>query len=243
MRMPLMGSVVFGSLMFVIEGQPVKVEDRQELKVDDRIWIGKYPDSKDARVTKASEIEVMITLSDESEAKLLPDDEEIYRPLNDQFDSIPKGVYWAIVTLTTVGYGDISPITPQGQFIAAMVMILGYSILGVAIGGIVSTEMSEAGTQTNLSEIKCLECNAKGHAYGARRCYVCGAELPVHGGDQRDINTARSCINCGAEGHRLEAQFCHNCGEPLDAAGVDAYKELFSMDLDSDVDKKDDKDS
>ena len=86
-------------------------------------------------------------------------------------------------------------------------MILGYSILGVAIGGIVSTEMSEAGAQKDLFEIKCLECNAKGHAYGARRCYVCGAELPIPGGDKRDINTARSCINCGAEGHRLEAQF------------------------------------
>ena len=234
---------IFGSLMFVIEGQPVKVKDRQELKVDDRIWIGKYPDSKDARVTTASEVEVMVTLSGESEANRLADDEEVYRPFNEQFDSIPKGVYWAIVTLTTVGYGDISPITPQGQFIAAMVMILGYSILGVAIGGIVSTEMSGAGSQTDPFEIKCLECDAKGHAYGARRCYVCGAELPVPGGSQRDINTARSCINCGAEGHRLEAQFCHNCGEPLDAAGVDAYKELFSMDLDSDVDKKDDKDS
>ena len=216
---------------------------RQELKVDDRIWIGKYPDSKDARVTSASEVEVMVRLSGEIEAKLLSDDKEVYRPFNEQFDSIPKGVYWAIVTLTTVGYGDISPITPQGQFIAAMVMILGYSILGVAIGGIVSTEMSSAGEQQDPFEIKCLECNAKGHAYGARRCYVCGAELPIPGGDKRAINTARSCINCGAEGHRLEAQFCHNCGEPLDAAGVDAYKELFSMDLESDVDKKDVNDS
>lgn len=234
---------IFGSLMFAIEGQPVKVEDRQELKVDDRIWIGKYPDSKDARVTTASETKVMVTLSGESDAKLLSDDKEVYRPFNEQFDSIPKGVYWAIVTLTTVGYGDISPITPQGQFIAAMVMILGYSILGVAIGGIVSTEMSGAGSQRDPFEIKCLECDAKGHAYGARRCYVCGAELPIPGGDKRAINTARSCINCGAEGHRLEAQFCHNCGEPLDAAGVDAYKELFSMDLETDDDKKDDKDS
>ena len=184
----------------------------------------------------------MVTLSGESEANRLADDEEVYRPFNEQFDSIPKGVYWAIVTLTTVGYGDISPITPQGQFIAAMVMILGYSILGVAIGGIVSTEMSGAGSQTDPSKLNALSVMPKVMPTEHGDAMFVGQNY-LFRGIQRDINTARSCINCSAEGHRLEAQFCHNCGEPLDAAGVDAYKELFSMDLDSDVDKKDDKDS
>lgn len=223
---------IFGSLMFAIEGQPVEVEDTQSLQRGERIWIGNLPDLQDGKVVEVGHSDVIVQLPGEQPRPLV-EGERVHRPFNKQFESIPKGVYWAIVTLTTVGYGDISPITPQGQFVAAMVMILGYSILGVAIGGIVSTEMAETGPAGHLLEQECRECHAKGHAYGASRCYVCGTELPPPGTGQQAINTARNCINCGSEGHRLDAQFCHNCGDPLDAAGIDAYKELFSMDLQS----------
>ena len=234
---------IFGSLMFAIEGQPVEVVDRHSLQTGDRIWVGTHPDLQDGSVESVRNHEVLVKLPGD-QPRPLAEDEQVYRPFNIQFESIPKGVYWAIVTLTTVGYGDISPITPQGQFVAAMVMILGYSILGVAIGGIVSTEVAEAGPEGQLLEQECRECHSKGHAYGASRCYVCGNELPPPGEGKQAINTARSCINCGAEGHRLDAQFCHSCGDPLDAAGIDAYKELFTMDLESeDAGKKDPDDS
>jgi len=62
---------------------------------------------------------------------------------NDQITSIPKGIYWAVVTLTTVGYGDVTPVTPVGQFIAIVIMILGYSIIAVPTGIVAGETMAE----------------------------------------------------------------------------------------------------
>ncbi|MHC4700965.1 MAG: ion transporter [Planctomycetota bacterium] len=84
-------------------------------------------------------------------------------------------VYWAIVTLTTVGYGDISPQTPAGQFLAAMVMILGYSIIAVPTG-IVTAELSKA-YAAKPSGQACPSCSAEGHDRDARHCKFCGAKL------------------------------------------------------------------
>lgn len=91
------------------------------------------------------------------------------------FTSIPRSIYWAIVTMTTVGYGDISPQTILGQAIASIVMILGYSIIAVPTG-IVTVEMSQA-FKRKVSTQVCKECSAEGHDTDAKHCKFCGAEL------------------------------------------------------------------
>jgi voltage-gated potassium channel len=91
------------------------------------------------------------------------------------FTSIPRSIYWAIVTLTTVGYGDISPQTALGQALASLVMILGYSIIAVPTG-IVTVEMSQAFGR-KISTQACPECSAEGHDDDAHYCKFCGAAL------------------------------------------------------------------
>lgn len=91
------------------------------------------------------------------------------------FTSIPRSVYWAVVTLTTVGYGDISPSTGPGQFMAAIVMILGYSIIAVPTG-IVTAELSQAYTAKTTSQA-CPSCSAEGHDRDAEYCKFCGTKL------------------------------------------------------------------
>ncbi len=91
------------------------------------------------------------------------------------FSSIPRGVYWAIVTLTTVGYGDITPHTVIGQSVSAMVMILGYGIIAVPTG-IYAAELR--GVMINRhDESKCPECSRSGHDEDARFCKHCGSNL------------------------------------------------------------------
>ena len=104
------------------------------------------------------------------------------------FTSIPVSVYWCIVTLTTVGFGDIAPITPLGQFIASLIMILGYGIIAVPTG-IVSAEYA---------------AQSKGH------------NNPIPPPPQVHMNT-ESCPNCSAERHKDKAKFCYNCGHILNA--------------------------
>jgi voltage-gated potassium channel len=89
------------------------------------------------------------------------------------FTSVPVGMYWAVVTLTTVGYGDIAPRTPLGQFLAALVMILGYGILAVPTG-IVSVELAHAHA---VSRQACPTCGAEGHDTDAIHCKYCGGQL------------------------------------------------------------------
>lgn len=91
------------------------------------------------------------------------------------FDSIPRSVYWAIVTLTTVGYGDIAPITPLGQFVASIIMILGYGIIAIPTG-IVSAEYVK--NKKVITKTKsCCHCTASKHHDNALYCYECGEEL------------------------------------------------------------------
>ncbi len=92
------------------------------------------------------------------------------------FTSIPKSVYWAIVTLTTVGYGDLSPQTPFGQLLASMVMILGYSIIAVPTG-IMTVELTQAAKDKKITSQTCPECSKQGHDPDADHCKYCGAEL------------------------------------------------------------------
>ena len=92
------------------------------------------------------------------------------------FTSIPKSVYWAIVTLTTVGYGDISPETPAGQALAAVIMIMGYSIIAVPTG-IVTAELTALPREQSVNTRECSSC---GHAevdVDAAYCRMCGLAL------------------------------------------------------------------
>lgn len=90
------------------------------------------------------------------------------------FTSIPRGIYWAIVTMTTVGYGDIAPQTPLGQAVAAVLMVAGYGIIAVPTG-IVTVEMANAFRP--VSTQVCMRCTRGDHDVDARYCKHCGAEL------------------------------------------------------------------
>jgi len=92
------------------------------------------------------------------------------------FTSIPRSVYWAIVTLTTVGYGDIAPVTPFGQFIASIIMILGYAVIAVPTG-IVSSEMTKDHKKIHLNTQSCPNCSASNHRDDADFCYECGNDI------------------------------------------------------------------
>lgn len=103
------------------------------------------------------------------------------------FTSIPVSIYWCIVTLTTVGFGDITPATPFGQFIASIIMILGYGIIAVPTG-IVSAEYvahNKGNISTRIPEVDlnteaCPYCSAEGHKNNAKYCYNCGHLLHEH---------------------------------------------------------------
>jgi voltage-gated potassium channel len=91
------------------------------------------------------------------------------------FTSIPMSIYWAIVTLTTVGYGDISPQTGIGRTLASFIMILGYSIIAVPTG-IVTVEMAQS-FRTSTSTQACPQCSHESHDEDAKFCKDCGARL------------------------------------------------------------------
>ncbi|GMV09651.1 MAG: ion transporter [Gemmatimonadota bacterium] len=91
------------------------------------------------------------------------------------FTSISTGIYWAIVTLTTVGYGDISPQTTLGRFIASAVMLMGYGVIAVPTG-IVTAEMTRA-MRAPVSTQACPHCAAEGHEHDAAFCRKCGGKL------------------------------------------------------------------
>jgi len=91
------------------------------------------------------------------------------------FTSIPKSIYWAIVTLTTVGYGDLSPQTGLGQIFSAVIMILGYGIIAVPTG-IVTVEVSHAMDHKALNQA-CPDCGSQGHDKDAVHCKYCGEKL------------------------------------------------------------------
>ncbi|MCP9931960.1 potassium channel family protein [Cyanobium sp. AMD-g] len=113
---------------------------------------------------------------------------------NDGFGSIPVAIYWACVTITTVGYGDVAPVTPLGRFMASVVMLIGYSIIAVPTG-ILSAEIGlkvlrPAETSSPSAEafssppdgnrteaVVCGDCRKSGHDPDARHCKFCGAEL------------------------------------------------------------------
>lgn len=90
------------------------------------------------------------------------------------FTSIPDGIYWAIVTLTTVGYGDLAPHTPVGKALASCIMIMGFGIIAVPTG-IVTSELTRV--RDVVSTRACAGCSKEGHDQGAKFCKHCGDEL------------------------------------------------------------------
>ena len=92
------------------------------------------------------------------------------------FTSIPRSVYWSVVTLTTVGYGDISPQTAKGQALATLIMLMGYGIIAVPTG-IMTVEIARATDQKNMGIRACQACGGEFHAREARYCMHCGEKL------------------------------------------------------------------
>ena len=92
------------------------------------------------------------------------------------FSSIPRGIYWAVVTMTTVGYGDISPQTPLGQFLASCLMIFGYGIIAIPTG-IVTSELTRSRQPMAVSGQACPSCGKQGHEIDARFCKHCGSAI------------------------------------------------------------------
>jgi len=94
---------------------------------------------------------------------------------NGNFASIPASVYWAVTTMTTVGYGDIAPETPVGRALATLIMIMGYGIIAVPTG-IVTLELNEANRRRHNTKT-CPHCSVEGHANEATFCWRCGGHL------------------------------------------------------------------
>lgn len=92
------------------------------------------------------------------------------------FTSIPTSIYWGIVTLTTVGYGDITPVTPLGQFISVMIMLTGYSIIALP-AGVFSAEVIRSLRRDRYSDEACPGCGRDEHERDARYCKFCGTWL------------------------------------------------------------------
>ena len=94
------------------------------------------------------------------------------------FRSIPIGIYWAVVTITTVGYGDVAPVTPLGRCVASLVMLLGYSIIAVPTGIVGAKFQQMHRLQPTLVQRSCGQCHTTSHRAEAQFCDHCGAGLP-----------------------------------------------------------------
>ncbi len=97
---------------------------------------------------------------------------------NERFSDIPHSIYWAIVTLTTVGYGDITPETSLGKFISAVVMIMGYGVIAVPTGIVTAGIFEEQRLRNKVPNTQCCpSCGREGHDLDARHCKYCGDPL------------------------------------------------------------------
>jgi voltage-gated potassium channel len=101
----------------------------------------------------------------------------LVEPAEAGFTSIPISVYWAVVTLTTVGYGDITPDTILGRFLAACLMVIGYGVIAVPTG-IVTAELTHM-RHPVVSTQSCPQCSREGHVVDAKHCRFCGSHLSV----------------------------------------------------------------
>lgn len=101
------------------------------------------------------------------------------------FTSIPRGIYWTIVTLTTVGFGDIHPVTPFGQFFATIIMLLGYGVIAVPTG-IVTAEMAKESSRSNTQV--CYNCGESAHKDESDFCHNCGYSLNKTKKEKKEID-------------------------------------------------------
>lgn len=124
------------------------------------------------------------------------------------FTSIPIAMYWAVVTLTTVGYGDVAPITPLGQFMAALIMVVGYGIIAVPTG-IVSVELAQASRDLEAQERADADAGEGGPPSPGRP----GAPGPAGAPPSR--SGGRTCPDCNLDAHDPDAHFCKRCGTLL----------------------------
>lgn len=106
----------------------------------------------------------------------IPEKDTAAREKAMQFESIPQSIYWAIITMTTVGYGDVVPQTTMGKFVAATLVLLGYSLIIVPTG-FVSAELG--GFKRRVESRTCPDCKRTGHQADAKFCDACGARLPA----------------------------------------------------------------
>ncbi len=97
---------------------------------------------------------------------------------NDQITNVLEGIYWAIVTLTTVGYGDAIPVTGWGKFLASLVMILGYGVIAVPTGIVTAEISSRVLRPSNRLKTKCINCGDGDHLFDSGFCHKCGHALP-----------------------------------------------------------------
>ncbi|WP_338790353.1 ion transporter [Bernardetia sp. MNP-M8] len=133
---------------------------------------------------------------------------------NPGFSSIPKSIYWAIVTLTTVGYGDIAPQSALGRAIAAVVMVLGYGVLAVPTG-IVSAEIATQVThKSDEDEFGEEERELKEELENEKRKTHL-AQTQKENAKQASESIIEECSHCGAEHHTELASFCYKCGNEL----------------------------
>ena len=99
---------------------------------------------------------------------------------NENFASIPDSVYWAIVTITTIGYGDVVPTTVAGKFLAAFCGLIGYCIIAVPTGIVISETVSAAFNRQDETTDACSSCGVHGHLLDAKYCRRCGELLKDH---------------------------------------------------------------
>jgi voltage-gated potassium channel len=104
------------------------------------------------------------------------------------FTSIPLSIYWAITTITTVGFGDITPKTDLGRLIASLMMLLGWGTLAVPTGIVTSEFTADRLRRRPVTTRTCHECLSEGHLPGARFCRDCGARLPGYQSEPEDDN-------------------------------------------------------
>lgn len=95
---------------------------------------------------------------------------------NPGFSNIPQAIYWAIVTITTVGYGDVSPVTVPGKMMASVIMLTGFAILAVPTG-VVTAELGREMARAHRRSTRCRECGWEDHDFRARHCQQCGTGL------------------------------------------------------------------
>jgi voltage-gated potassium channel len=139
------------------------------------------------------------------------------------FTSIPTSVYWAVVTLTTVGYGDISPATPLGRALAALVMIAGYGIIAVPTGIVTAELTQQPRSDRDVRGAPAGEAAVDAPALEAAAAAAPGAAVPSAAvPSAAAAGAGGTCGGCGAGAHAPDARFCRCCGTVLRPAGAPA---------------------